>query len=167
MNAPLWVAVPVIAMTAWATRADVRTRRIPNYLTGPALLMGVAAHWVMHGAADAVQVAAAALLAGALFFPGWMLGWMGAGDVKLMAAVGAWLGFPSSVYALLASLVAGGVIAVIVAWHRGILVRSIVRAARLASGSAGRPEGEAEQVVRFPFALAILAGTVFALWWPS
>ena len=43
MNVPTWIAVPVVAMTVGAAITDVRDRRIPNLITGPALLAGVIA----------------------------------------------------------------------------------------------------------------------------
>jgi prepilin peptidase CpaA len=171
MNAPLWVAIPVVLLTVIATREDIRTRKVPNLITGPALLLGIGAHLAFGGTAGALSALAGALLAGLVLFPGWLVRWMGAGDVKLMAAVGAWLGFPSSLFAVLAALVAGGVIAVVVAVRRGILGRSLLGAARLIPGLAARvgqpgPPRE-ESGLYFPFALAILVGSLFALWRPA
>jgi len=97
------------------------------------------------------------------------MGWMGAGDVKLMAAVGAWLAFPQAMIAVLAALVAGGVIAAWLAARRGVLTRALTGAAWLGawtfSGAAraGTPP-PITSGIRFPFALAALAGTTFALW---
>jgi prepilin peptidase CpaA len=108
-------------------------------------------------------------VAGGLLFPGWLLGWMGAGDVKLMAAVGAWLGFPLGVFAALASLIAGGVISIVVAIRKGALWKSLKGAVSLASwiamtrGGAGMPQPTTSGI-RFPFALAVLAGALVALW---
>ena len=171
MNAPLWVAIPVVLLTVVATREDIRTRKVPNLITGPALLLGVGAHLVFGGTAGALSALAGALLAGAVLFPGWLVKWMGAGDVKLMAAAGAWLGFPLSLFAVLAALVAGGLIALVVAVRRGILGRSLRGAARLIPGLAARighpgPPRE-ESGLYFPFALAILVGSIFALWRPA
>ena len=170
MNAPLWVAAPVVLLTVVATQMDVRTRKISNVITGPALLLGVGTHLVLGGTAGALYALAGALLAGAILLPGWLLKWMGAGDVKLMAAVGAWLGFPQSVYAVLASLIAGGLISFVVAVRRGLLVRALRGAALLVPGLAARIGRSGRQPetsgVYVPFALAILAGSLFALWRP-
>ena len=167
MNVPLWVAVPVVVLTALATGADVRTRRVPNILTGPALLLGIGAHLALGGTSGALGALAGAVVAGLLLFPGWFSGWMGAGDVKLMAAVGAWLAFPLSVYAALAALVAGGVISLVVAARHGILVQSLRGALLLIPGvlaGGARTGTPPHSGFRFPFALAILAGSMFALW---
>ena len=167
MNAPLWVAAPVFVIVGVATWADVRTRKIPNRLTGAALLTGFLAQLALTGPKGLLIAAIGMLAAGAVFLPGWLLGFMGAGDVKLMAAVGAWLGFPGALLAALSALVAGGVIALIVAAKRGLLMQSIRRASLLGFHLAART-GLAPSVptsgVRFPFAPAVLVGAAFVLW---
>ncbi len=169
-SAPLWVALPVCVLGIVAAREDLRSRRIPNVITGPALLLGVASHWLLGGTPGAVAALVGALVAGLLLLPGWLLKWMGAGDVKLMAAVGAWLGYPASLYAVLAALVAGGLISAVVALRHRSLLRSLRGAALLLPGLAGGSArtGPAETTgLRVPFALAILAGSLFALWRPA
>jgi prepilin peptidase CpaA len=168
MNVPLWIAVPVVATTVLAAEADVQTRRIPNLLTGPALLLGLIAHGIMgggHGLSDALL---GALIAGGILMPGWLMGWMGAGDVKLMAAIGAWFGFPQGLFVALAALMAGGVIALMVAARRGVLMRSLWGAAMLGSWAMNAGPKIAPPPVttgiRFPFAIAVLAGSIIGLW---
>jgi len=168
MNVPLWVAAPVLVVAGLAVRADVRTRRIPNLLTGPAVLLGLVAHLTFGGTAGLASAALGMAAAGGLLLPGWLMGWMGAGDVKLMAAVGAWLGFPLGVFAALATLMAGGVIALIVAAQRGALKKSVWNAVVLGSWAVARgPQSTPPPVttgIRFPFAPAVLAGSLIALW---
>ena len=170
-NQPLWVSLAVCAVTGVATREDLRSRRIPNVVTGPALLLGIAAHWVFGGNRAAVLALGAAIVAGGILVPGWLMRFMGAGDVKLMAAIGAWLGTPrSGLYAVLFSLVAGGIISVVVAARRGILMRTVRDAALLlpktAAGAMGTGLPPATSGVYVPKALAFLAGSLFALWGP-
>jgi len=168
MNAPLWVAIPVIALVVMATRADVRTRRIPNSLTFPALLLGLATHWALGGRDGVMGSLAGLALAGGVLIPGWLFKWMGAGDVKLMAAVGAWLAFPQAAIALLASFVAGGAIAMVIALRHGLLGQALRGAAIIGAWSFSRVGRSMPPPVttgiRFPFALAVLAGSTFALW---
>ncbi len=171
MESPLWIAIPVVVLTVVATREDLRTRTIPNLITGPALLLGVVTHLVFRGPSGALAALGGALLAGAILFPGWLLRFMGAGDVKLMAAIGAWLGsVETSLYAVLASLVAGGVIAVIVAVRKGIFVQTLKNAVllvpRMAAGAGSSGPPPASTGVYVPKALAFLAGSLFALWRP-
>ncbi len=166
MNVPLWVAVPVIVLVAAAARADVRTRLIPNRLTFPALLLGLAVHGALAGAGGFRSSLVGIAVAGGLLFPGWLFRWMGAGDVKLMAAVGAWLAWPQALIAVLASLVAGGAISLIAALRKRMLRQALVGAALMGAAALTRAPGLAPATtgVRIPFALAILAGSTFALW---
>ena len=165
---PVWAAVAVVIVASVAADWDVRTRTIPNRLTGPALLLGLVAHGIAGGGHGLVQGLTGAVVAGGLLLPGWLMGWMGAGDVKLMAALGAWLAYPVSVIATLASLMAGGVIALAVAVRRRALGRSLLGAARLglwaASGSLRAGQSPVVSGLRFPFAAAILTGCFVSLW---
>ena len=168
MHAPPWSVLPVIVLVILATRADVRTRKIPNRLTGPAFLLALATYWALGGPRAAGMAVVGGLVAGLVLLPGWLMGFMGAGDVKLMAAVGAWLGFPDGLLAALAALVAGGVIAVIVAARQGRLMQAFRNAlglGRFLLGRMGGPAGTAPVFtgVRFPFAPAVLLGALFAL----
>jgi prepilin peptidase CpaA len=155
MNAPLWVALPVVALVVLAARTDVRARRIPNALTGPAIVLALSAHFAFEGWSGLRGSLLGMLVAGGVMLPGWLLRFTGAGDVKLMAAVGAWFAFPQAVIATLLALVAGGVVAIVVAAR---LAAWVVRPGAVA---ASPPPGSG---VRFPFALAALAGSICGLW---
>ena len=118
----------------------------------------------MGGLSGVAMALAGAGVAGGLLVPGWIARYQGGGDVKLMAALGAWLGFPLGMYALLAALVAGGVMALVVAARHQILMRSLRRAAQLATGTL-QDVAPAGSKGRFPWAAAALAGVMFALVW--
>lgn len=168
MNAPLWVAVPVVVLAVLAARADVRARRIPNALTGPAIALALLAHFSFEGLGGLRGSLLGMLIAGGLLLPGWLLRFTGAGDVKLMAAVGAWFGFPHALMATLFALIAGGVVALVVAARRGILRPTLLNTAWLAAWvmrpGAVAVTPPATSGVRFPFALAVLAGSIAGLW---
>jgi prepilin peptidase CpaA len=170
VNVPLWVTIPVVLFILLAAREDLRTRKIPNLITGPALLLGLTVHLATGGPSAGLWALSAGVLAGALLLPGWLMKFMGAGDVKLMAAIGVWLGSPRlALYAALFSLVAGGGISIIAAARLGILSRTVRNAVLLlprvvtGSGPGGAPLETSG--VRVPKALAFLVGTLFALWW--
>jgi len=148
---PIWIAIPAIAIAAIATWTDVRSRRIPNLLTGPALLLGLLVHLVVEGLPGLGQAALGALVAGGLMLPGWLLKWKGGGDVKLVAAVGAWFAWP---------------LALMVALRQSLTGASFM-GAWLLSGAKRAAPPPAAGGVRFPFGIAVLIGAFAALWIPS
>src|SRR3954470_18499950 len=103
---------------AIAVVTDVRTRRIPNWLTGSLAAAGFGV--ACAGGGLTPGQAALGLLAGLLLMmPSHVIGATGAGDVKLMAAVGALVGPGATLRAFLFTAVAGGVFALAVAARRG------------------------------------------------
>jgi len=143
---------------------DLTTRRIPNRLAlfTAALGLSLSALGISH-------ISLAASLAGfalgfVLMLPGHLLGATGAGDVKLMAAGGAILGVRLVPVAFVYTLVAGGVLACVIAVTRGCLRRTL-RSVRLIVVSPQEGRGAAEAagpVNRFPYAPAIAAGCLLA-----
>ena len=118
-------AAIVLTVAAVAVVWDIRTRRIPNVLTfgaaGAALVYALAT-----GGTSGLGLAAAGWFAGALlFFPFFALGGMGAGDVKLLAALAAWLGPLDAVWLAIFAAMAGGVFGVIVALFHGYLRQAL------------------------------------------
>ena len=166
MNVPLWAAIPALGFAIVAAQADVRTRKIPNSLTFPAILLGLLTHLALAGREGFLASLAGMAVVGVALIPGWLLRWMGAGDVKLMAAMGAWLAYPHAVIALLASLIAGGVIAAGVALRRRALGAAVRNTgfALMWSFQRQSPAFFVTTGIRFPFALAILAGCAVASW---
>lgn len=154
----------LVAGVVIATIVDLRTRRIPNVLTGA--LTGVGLGLAAAGISG-MSVWAAMLGFGvglALMLPGHMLGATGAGDVKLMAAIGSLLG-PLLVFkAVLFTLVAGGVLAVLVAFKRKRLATTIATTARMlaAPSDAHNEISMAPSSSRFAYAPAIALGSMIA-----
>src|SRR5712691_6723405 len=107
----------VVIAAAW----DLTTRRIPNLLTFGAALAALIVHGYAGGWAGAGWSLAGWLVGVAAFMPIFALGGMGAGDVKLLGAVGAWLGPAPAVWVALFSGIAGGVLALVIAASSGYL----------------------------------------------
>jgi prepilin peptidase CpaA len=150
---------------------DVRTRRIPNALTFGAAIAGVLFHRLADGP-EGVLVAAAGWLVGlGLFLPFFALRGMGGGDVKLLAALGAWVGPQDALWLAVYTGIAGGVLGVGVALSRGYLKTAMqnVAGALRYWGTAGiRPVPgltlESGNAPRLAYAIPILAGTLVTLW---
>ena len=166
LTVPTWAAIAAIAAAAAAAIVDLRTRRIPNALTIPMVVGAVLLHGSLEGAPGGMRALWGAVIAGGLLLPGWLMGWMGAGDVKAMAAVGAWLAYPAALVAVLAALIAGGVLSLIVAARHGMTGRVLAGAARLGVWAANPRHAAAPPTsgIRFPFAAAILVGGLVSLW---
>src|SRR5688572_13474610 len=82
----------VIATCAYAVTIDVRVRRIPNNLTFPLWLGGILFWLATGGFAGLGEAFGGMAIAGLPFFLLWMIGGGGAGDAKMMFAIGTWLG---------------------------------------------------------------------------
>jgi prepilin peptidase CpaA len=110
------------------------------------------------------------LAAGGLFFVLFLLGGMGAGDVKLMAAVTAWAGTENVVNLVFAAAVAGGGMAVFTMFYRKRMFSTLLNISELvrhhlSSGMRPHPELNVRDsnALRVPFAPAIAIGTLFCL----
>jgi prepilin peptidase CpaA len=164
---PIFVAALVSIAGVW----DVRTRRIPNALTFSAALAGLAFHAATGGWTAAGWSLAGWLVGAALFFPFFALRGMGAGDVKLLAAIGAWLGPAQVVLAALLASVAGGAIAVVVAVNHRYLttalrnLRTLLTHWRVAGiQPLADVTLDGARGPRLAYALPIAIGTMVTLW---
>ena len=106
-----------IALVACVT--DIRTRRIPNILTFGGALAGIVFHLVTGGMSGLFLGSSGWVVGVLIFFLPFALGGLGAGDVKLLGALGAWLGPKAIVWVALYTGIAGGIAALAVALARG------------------------------------------------
>jgi prepilin peptidase CpaA len=108
------------ALLAIAAIADFRAHRIPNRVVAPLAAAGLAYAMMSHSAVTGLEFATAGATVGLLIWlPFHLLRWIGAGDVKLMSAVGLWLGVSGVVRASLAGAVAAGALALaMLTWRR-------------------------------------------------
>ena len=143
---------------------DLRTRRVPNWLTGAMAVCGVATAAAGIGHVGFIASLAGLGLGVALMLPGHVLGGTGAGDVKLLGAAGAALGPAATLKAFVIAVLAGGVMALMVAFQRGRLRRTLATTARLVGGQAVTTEIEDPRADnRFAYAPAIAIGVVLAV----
>jgi prepilin peptidase CpaA len=169
---PLMVVL-LAAMVAAAT--DIWKFKVYNVLTVPLLLSGL----VYHGLHENLISSVFGVLFGfAALIVLYLLGGMGAGDVKLMAAIGAWLGMPLTFYVFIASSLAAGLYSVgLVVWT-GRVAETVVNLhimwLRLASvsrylGADDKIELEVRRTDRrkriIPFAAMVAIGLVATLVW--
>jgi prepilin peptidase CpaA len=120
MHPPI-VWLPTLIVLAVATFTDLRSRRIPNWLVLPFLLAGIAVSgWLHHWSGIAHSLEGIAL-GGFLFGILAVMGGIGMGDVKLCAAIGAWIGPAQLVVALVLTGIVGGIMALCWAATGGFL----------------------------------------------
>jgi prepilin peptidase CpaA len=161
----------VVGFALVAVAWDVATRRIPNALTFGAALAALVAHAYI-GGWTGLGMAAVGWAAGvALFFPVFALGGMGAGDVKLLGAVGAWLGPVAAVWVALYAGIAGGLMGLIVAGFSGYLVQALTNVWSLLMywrivGLKPAPELtlSTHKGPRLAYAVPVFAGVMVTIW---
>jgi len=164
-------AVIVIAVALAACLFDLQSRRIPNVLTlgaAVAAFVFAAFNGGLAGLGSSVTGWAVGL---ALWLPVYALGGMGAGDVKLIAAIGAWLGPAGALHAALYAGISGAVLALVVASMNGCVrqtcsnVRMLLLHWRVAGFS---PQAQltldTATSPRLAYAVPTLVGTVAAIW---
>lgn len=163
--------VAVVAIfTLVAGVLDLRTRKVPNWLTVPVALVGLAYNSLAPGGSGLLLALAGLAIGFSLLILPWILGGGGMGDVKLLAALGAWLG-PLLVlvaFGLASVLAAAGAIAIVTA---SMLTAgfSKTRQRYVAAGNtavattAGAPPRRVRRVL--PFAVPVAIGTWLVLGW--
>lgn len=155
---------------------DVRTARIPNRLTYSALVAALVLRPALLGLSGLKSGVVGMLVAGGLFCLLFFLGAMGGGDMKQMAAVGAWVGSTQVVTLILTAALAGGVLAIARMIFSNMVGQTIRNTAqlvcyRLTSGLQPHPELNVQSSgsKRVPFGVAIAVGALFcfgdAVWW--
>jgi prepilin peptidase CpaA len=155
---------------------DVCGAHIPNWLTYGGLGSALAVRCTVFGWVGLKGGLAGLFLAGGIFYFLFLLGGMGGGDVKLMAAVGAWAGTRQAEAILVGSAIAGGILAVwyVLAYRQ--LGQTLLNTVALlqhhwTSGVRPHPALNIRQpgTVRIPYGLAVAVGTFgcvgHAFWW--
>lgn len=162
----------LILLLLIAAVSDVRTGRIPNWLVfGGALyaITYISFNPVYRHDVGIVFALSGFLIGLVALLPAYLFRIIGAGDVKLMAMVGSFLGTNDAVGAVLASLIAGGVLALAFAVHSGTVVAMIRNVAMMFRGTmltfttglgGGLTIQGGHSAGRMPYGLAIALGTI-------
>jgi prepilin peptidase CpaA len=160
-----------LAIALWIAWGDLRTYRIPNYLTLGTALAGIIFQVAVNGISGAGSGMLGLALGFFLLFPVYLLGGMGAGDVKALAALGAWLGPSLTLMLFCYMAIAGGLMALGVLIYKGLLWAKIrlywsylvswflLRQAKVKPGPA--PEADVQGI---PYGVAIALGMVALFW---
>jgi prepilin peptidase CpaA len=175
------LTIPILVVLVAAVVAavtDVARFKVYNLLTFPLLFSGLLYHGVTGGPVGLAASAAGAAAGFAVLILFYILGGMGAGDVKLLTAVGAWLGLPLVFYVFIASSLAAGVYALGVilvrqqageTWLNLLLIwqRLCVISRHLRSGEGGveQEAGRGNRARIIPFAAMVAIGFVAVLVW--
>ena len=150
---------------------DIKSRRIPNFVTGPAILAGLLLHLSLDGWRGMLSAFAAGLICGIIFLVFYIAGGMGAGDVKLITAAGCLVGLSNSPYLLILTSLAGGVMGIAFALMRGQLKSILFNVRTIAAhhthqGLVPHPEHNVRnnKTLRLPYGVAIAAGSCITLY---
>ncbi|KAA6459278.1 prepilin peptidase [Acidobacteria bacterium AB60] len=160
---------PMVVVLSVATLTDLRSRRIPNWLSLPFMAFGLGLSGGMngwHGVLQSVEgFALGAVIFGAMHF----MGGMGMGDVKLAAAIGAWIGPEQLMLALVVTGLAGGIMALSWAIFGGFTGELLRGSGELVFGWKGRSTMAHPELVlsnprtrKMPYAPAIAIGTLIS-----
>jgi prepilin peptidase CpaA len=147
--------VCLLVFLAVAALVDLHTRRIPNLLTIAAALVGLLLNVLRSGGPGALACGAGLLTGFATFLPFYLARGFGAGDVKAMAAVGAFLGPKGALLAAAWTLGVGGLGA--------LLMLATLRWQAARTGRGWQLRDACRQ--HFPYGLAIACGTALSLPW--
>ena len=158
----LYILLPPLFCIAGYT--EVKERRIPNWLTMSCLICAVAGSFAVGGPEGFKSSLYGVLLGGGIFLPFCLAGVLGGGDFKLMAAVGAVVGYPLILWCLYYTVLSGGVLAILYAIWTGRLLSTLTGLCRLLIGRKVRKESEGlTKAPILPYGIAIAAGTVWAI----
>ncbi|SRR5579884_3035359 len=166
---PAALTLPLIALVLAAAIYDLRFRRIPNTLTLSGALLGVTLNTVLFGQEGFAAAWFGFFLALALYIPLYLLRAMGAGDVKLMAAIGSIVGPQNWLGVFLCTALIGAVLGFAVAANKGRLHRTLLNVAVLAgelihlrrpADQYGDLDVRNSRSMRMPHGLAIAAGSL-------
>jgi prepilin peptidase CpaA len=172
-NPPPAAAAALLTVVITAAVFDLRTRRIPNWVSAAGALLGIGLNTFLRNGAAGAWFALEGLLAGfAVYFVLYLIRAMGAADVKLMGAVGAIVGWQNWVGLFIVTSIAGGILALAAAAAKGRLRKTLFNAGFILSELRhGRPaylaseelDVRSDKAFRLPHCFTIAAGSILFL----
>jgi prepilin peptidase CpaA len=154
-----------------ATVSDIRFHRIPNWLTYPTMAVATVYHAGMRGFEGFLFSMEGIIVGIAVLIVPFLMGGMGAGDAKLMGAVGGWLGPKDVFVAFLFSAIVGGIYALGLLILRGDIKETAKRyIATLKTFILTREficisSRTGEKMPKLCYGLVIAAGTLISVVW--
>jgi prepilin peptidase CpaA len=171
----LLITVSLLTFVTAIAVTDLRRHRIPNLLTAPAALVGLSLNFATSGVPGVLASGAGLLVGLVVFLPFYLLRGFSAGDVKAMAAVGAFLDPKGALLAagwiLVAGAIGGAWVLIMKAGYPALLTllrRWLLRLFAVSVPDGGpdlQPSNEVAASLRFPYGLAIACGTLASISW--
>ncbi len=150
----------VLSVASWT---DIRRGKIYDWLTLPAIFLGLAIHFIAGGIGEPLLYSLiGAVVGGGVFWVFYLFNAVGGGDVKLMAAIGALMGFRFTVSALVVISIVGAFMALLVLVFRRRLLQGLKESARTMFFIRKRRVEESARIT-IPYGVAIAAGS-FVTW---
>jgi len=146
----------VVVLVVGVAAIDIRRLTIPNAITLPTLILGVVFHTAADGSAGAAMALIGVAAGFCVLFPLYLAGGMGAGDVKLFAGIGAWLGLIPTLQALAIACVCAAVASFVVRARR--TPSSFEPSRRILTSDSSRRAGQP-----LPFGPMAAVGTLVAI----
>ncbi len=170
---PPGIAVLLVALVLGAAAYDIPYRRIPNWLTGIGVLLGVGMNAFLYPVWPGLRLSLTGLAVGfGAYFLLYAIRAMGAGDVKLMAAVGAMVGWEDWAAIFIFTAILGGIASLTLMTARGRVrktlwnvgfVLSEMKSGRAAYLSNEELDVRSSKAVGLPHGAVIAAGTLVFL----
>lgn len=165
----LSAGVVFTVLVLYAALQDVRSRRIPNVVVAVLGVLGIIYSVVVEPGTTGLLRGVGGFATGLVcWLPFYALGWLGAGDVKLFAGAGAWLGPLRTVEGALIGALAGAVLAVgWMVWSYGLKRTATTLSVATAAPAILAPDGRhIDRRRTLPYGVALAVGALAAAWLP-
>ncbi len=164
----MWKSLLLVAVLVLAMYFDVREKKIKNYITIPAALAGAVINFTEHGAAGLAVSLQGWVIPVLVLFVLYYTNIMGAGDIKLFAAIGSIMGLPFLSYSFLFSVYCGGLVALFILIKRKVFFDRMKRVFSylkyiLLTGQLAAYSAKEDTDSKFIFTTAVVPGTMLQL----